>query len=212
MNSKAKDYQQTTVDRLMSTIHHHPHLLLDYATPGERLNDVAVLRRVHPHHSHQHPQAQQDETEGATSPRQILRPHIRPAAPCPTPDYDTLSVNSTPPAIANGKPSEGASDPVEMESLESVKINSPVEAKPKPPNSYFPKRQLGAQLSNGSVSSMGTLKKSRPVSVTIGEYPSMRRQPGRLDFLQNGMDEKTNGNQPITSQLATELTQTLEQI
>ncbi|KAJ8967263.1 hypothetical protein NQ314_002991, partial [Rhamnusium bicolor] len=105
--------------------------------------------------------------------------------PCPTPDYDTLSISSS---TSNNKPSQNINDSVEMESLDSFKINNPSDIKPKPPSTYFQKRQLSAQLSNGSTSSMNSLKKPRPVSVTIGEYPSMRRHPGRLDFLQNGTD------------------------
>lgn len=96
-----------------------------------------------------------------------------------------------------------------MESLESFKINNPSDIRPKPPLTYFQKKQLSAQSSNGSVSSVASLKKTRPVSVTIGEYPSMRRQPGRLDFLQNGTDDICKGKLPITNQLASELTQTL---
>ncbi|XP_018570293.1 harmonin isoform X3 [Anoplophora glabripennis] len=126
--------------------------------------------------------------------------------PCPTPDYDTLSISSS---VSNNKPSQNISDSVDMESLESFKINNPSDIRPKPPNTYFQKRQLNAQSSNGSVSSVTSLKKPRPVSVTIGEYPSMRRQPGRLDFLQNGTDSICQGKQPITSQFASELTQTL---
>lgn len=126
--------------------------------------------------------------------------------PCPTPDYDTLSISSS---LSNNKPSQNIVDSVDMESLESFKINNPSDIRPKPPNTYFQKKQLSAQISNGSASSVASLKKPRPVSVTIGEYPSMRRQPGRLDFLQNGTDDICRGKQPITSQLASELTQTL---
>lgn len=151
--------------------------------------------------------------------------------PCPPPDYDTISISSTNSAHLsstlkkplNGlrpqnalKPSQTFSDSVEMESLESFKLNQPSNSRPKPPNTYFSKPPLGSQLSNGSIKSNGsaTLMKSRPVSVTIGEYPSgtSRKQPNRFDFLPNGGQDKVDGspvNQPITNQLATELAQTL---
>lgn len=55
-------------------------------------------------------------------------------------------------------------------------------------------------------------KQQRPVSVTIGEYPSgtIRKQPSRFNFLQNGVDEVDKSpDRPISSQLASELAQTL---
>lgn len=100
-----------------------------------------------------------------------------------------------------------------MESLESFKLNQPINTNPKPPNTYFSnaKTPLHTQLSNGSTTSRNsTLKKVRPVSVTIGEYPSgtTRKQPNRFDFLPNGNQDKLDGS-PISSQLANELAQTL---
>lgn len=123
--------------------------------------------------------------------------------PCPTPDYDTLSITSTtslPKQNGYNKPSQNhLNDSVEMESLESFKLNNPGGMKPKPPDTYFNK--------NGT----STIRKQRPVSVTIGEYPSgtIRRTPGRLDFLQNGTDSASPTNTPISNQLASELAQTL---
>lgn len=107
-----------------------------------------------------------------------------------------------------------------MESLESFKLDGPQDVKPKPPNTYFNnnKKKLGAQLSNESTGSTATMRKQqRPVSVTIGEYSSgtIRRQPSRFDFLQNGgssggADEVDKSpDRPISSQLASELAQTL---
>lgn len=104
-----------------------------------------------------------------------------------------------------------------MESLESYRLNQPLGHSPKPPNTYFskPKTTLSPQLSNSSVSSTNsTLKKQRPVSVTIGEYPTntYRKQPGKFNFLQNGHDDLDGSiqtNQQITSQFVTELAQTL---
>lgn len=138
--------------------------------------------------------------------------------PCPTPDYDTLSINSCNSNKTNGyanRTSQQDNDAVEMESLESFKLNNPSDVRPKPPNTYFnrPKVRLSSQLSNDSNSSTSTMRKQqRPVSVTIGEYPSgtVRKQPSKFDFLQNGADEVDKSpNRPISSQLASELAQTL---
>lgn len=139
--------------------------------------------------------------------------------PCPTPDYDTISITSTISNKQNGcnlKSSQDVSDSVEMESLESFVLYNTADQKPKPPERYFNSKPiLTTQLSHGSVSSNSTLGrqiKPRPVSVTIGEYSSngtVRKTPGKLDFLQNGVDEIKLQNQPITSQLASELAQTL---
>lgn len=145
--------------------------------------------------------------------------------PCPTPDYDTISINSNSTlskAIAkrfaandSSKTSQNNNDAVEMESLESFRLNNPSNPWPKPPNTYFnrPKTALSSQLSNGSTCSTISGKKQRPVSVTIGEYPSgsLRKQPGKLDFLQNGAgdDVERNCNGSISSQFATELAHTL---
>lgn len=99
-----------------------------------------------------------------------------------------------------------------MESLDSFKLNQPSEHNPKPPNVYFSKKALSAQLSNGSISSNTSTTKQRPVSVTIGEYPSgmTRKQPSKFNFLQNGHDEQDKtANQPLTCQLASELASTL---
>lgn len=151
--------------------------------------------------------------------------------PCPPPDYDTISISSSNSSNSNTinnkkindikqngfiKTSQSFNDSVEMESLESFKLNQPTNIKPKPPNTYFNKQPLSSKLSNGSITSntSATLKKSRPVSVTIGEYPSgtTRKQPTRFDFLPNGSQDRLDGspvNQPISSQFASELAQTL---
>lgn len=117
--------------------------------------------------------------------------------PCPTPDYDTVSLASTASA-----PTSSQNDHVEMESLESFKLNNPSEVQPRPPSTYFQKRIQ----TNGC----GTVRRSRPVSITIGEYPTMRRQPGKLDFLQNGRNGAEGGQGvDLGNRLASELTQTL---
>lgn len=142
-------------------------------------------------------------------------PQIEQPPPCPTPDYDTLSLASTTSSsvvVPKPPPSQKQfNDSVEMESLESFRINNPSDIKPKPPNTYFQKRILTNTLSNQSTSSnTSTIRRGRPISVTIGEYPSMRRQPGKLDFLQNGQDITNRGKEEsLGSRLTSELTQTL---
>ncbi|KAK5644117.1 hypothetical protein RI129_007962 [Pyrocoelia pectoralis] len=125
--------------------------------------------------------------------------------PCPTPDYDTISINS------NAKTLASQNDLVEMESLESYTLNNPNSQPPKPPNTYFNKLPLGSRLSNGSTSSTLSNKKQRPVSVTIGEYPSgsLRRQPGKLGFLNANEEMDRSSNESITTQFASELAHTL---
>ncbi|KAL3266402.1 hypothetical protein HHI36_010578 [Cryptolaemus montrouzieri] len=131
--------------------------------------------------------------------------------PCPTPDYDTLSISSSMSIQKhNGFSKSSQNDNVEMVSLESFEMYSTSGDKPRPPDIYF---SNNTTPTNGSISSRtSTLKKQRPVSVTIGEYGNgtIKRQPGKLDFLQNGVNEiEKRNNQPITSQLASELAQTL---
>lgn len=143
--------------------------------------------------------------------------------PCPTPDYDTLSINSissnnTLPRQTSKQQLNGIysrlnyNDEVDMESLESFKLNHPTAPNPRPPNTYFNRPKSTPSSANSSQNSTLT-KNSRPVSVTIGEYPSgaNRKLPSKFDFLNNA--NETDGydpdNQPITSRLASELAQTL---
>lgn len=150
--------------------------------------------------------------------------------PCPTPDYDTLSLNSTAsnntlprraPGSYNNRlpqvipsPPHPYNDEVDMESLESFKINNPASVNHKPPSTYFNNRKSTPQSSANSSQNSTISKKSRPVSVTIGEYPSgtNRRLPSKFNFLNGGSTEGDGyepDNQHITSRLASELAQTL---
>lgn len=133
--------------------------------------------------------------------------------PCPTPDYDTLSITSTT-SHNNVKSSQhnNNNDTVEMESLESFRINNPSHLKPKPPNTYFQKSP--ETLPNGFdyYDQREVNNCRRPISITIGEYPTLRKQPGKLDFLQNRSNEEPSMNgkeSPITTQFASELARTL---
>ncbi|XP_066145408.1 uncharacterized protein [Euwallacea fornicatus] len=120
--------------------------------------------------------------------------------PCPTPDYDTVSLASTTSGCQN-------QNSAEMESLESFRINSPASVKPRPPSTYFQKRNLSATLS--SQSGCSTIRRNRPVSITIGEYATARRAPGKLDFLQNNREQALGKEDNLGNRLASELTQTL---
>ncbi|XP_045479127.1 harmonin isoform X2 [Harmonia axyridis] len=128
--------------------------------------------------------------------------------PCPTPDYDTLSISSsTFNTKQNEFPRNGNADNVEMESLESFELYNNTGNKPRPPDIYFSNSPTNGSISSGT----STLRKQRPVSVTIGEYGNGTiRKPGKLNFLQNNRDEvDQRRRQTVTSQFATELAQTL---
>ncbi|CAG9832319.1 unnamed protein product [Diabrotica balteata] len=124
--------------------------------------------------------------------------------PCPTPDYDTLSLSSTSSTI---KPAH-INESVEMDSLESFKMHNPNHVTPKPPGTYFQKRDLCSKLSNGSVASSAGKERPKSVNISIGEYAAVRSPPRKLDFLKNGtLGRNSVGNGP--GNLAYELSQTL---
>ncbi|KAF5280494.1 hypothetical protein FQA39_LY18039 [Lamprigera yunnana] len=129
--------------------------------------------------------------------------------PCPTPDYDTVSVNSN----YTRNVSSSQDDAIDLDAVDSTKINNLYTPRPKYSNTYS-KLPLTGQLSNSSITSTTSLssRRQRPVSVTIGEYPSgsLRKQPGRLDFLNNTnaeVEKLSNGS--ISTQFASELAHTL---
>lgn len=118
------------------------------------------------------------------------------------------------------KTSQKNNDSVEMQSIESYKLTNPQSQKPKPPDTYFLDSLRNAKLTNGSDSSQVSWRaeklrnKPRPVSVTIGEYPTgvERRAPSRFDFLPShnaaNTTSETDGSN-INGKLQSELTQTL---
>ncbi|VVC98653.1 unnamed protein product [Leptidea sinapis] len=122
----------------------------------------------------------------------------------------TLNRTPTPPYSNNNSISPVKSkitkeEKVDIESLESYKLQNPSNVQPKPPSNYF------VRAPNGTA----TMKKhSRPVSVTIGEYVNNmngRREPSKFGFL-NG--DQLNGShkqdeESITSRLQSELALTL---
>lgn len=155
--------------------------------------------------------------------------------PCPTPDYDTLSISSTATLpkksqingfakkelghslSLNGNTTNGDSESYKSNILNDKSKLCNTYMRPKSGNFSKPN-----EMQNGSSS---TLTKARPVSVVIGEYPSgtSRKQPKKLDFLnnqnnsnnnnnssrENGCNNKVSNNQSIVSQFASELAQTL---
>ncbi|XP_030755760.1 uncharacterized protein LOC115882066 isoform X2 [Sitophilus oryzae] len=130
------------------------------------------------------------------------RVHTNQPPPCPTPDYDTLSLAST---VSSGAAvfRRPVSQKIlkdnnkEMQPTDSYKSSNSLDIMPKHPSTNCAKTS--------------TIRKSRPISVTIGEYPSMRKQPGKLDFIQNGGKDSLDVRQDesLGSRLTSELTQTL---
>lgn len=114
----------------------------------------------------------------------------------PTPDYNNKKDFSV-----QIKTNSLRDQNVEIKSLESYKLNNPLNVTPKPPSNYFIKAPNGPD----------TMKK-RPVSVTIGEYVNNigRKEPSKLDFL-NGDNNgrRITDDEPITSRLQSELALTL---
>ncbi|XP_076274051.1 uncharacterized protein LOC143204978 isoform X1 [Rhynchophorus ferrugineus] len=133
--------------------------------------------------------------------------------PCPTPDYDTLSLASTTSSnITTNKISQNSKSSNGRVDMEALRLNTNLDDGLQSSPVTVQKRSLTGTLSNqfqGGKTS--TLRNNRPVSVTIGEYPSMRRQPGKLDFLHNGnLDAlEFRKNESLGSRLTSELTQTL---
>jgi len=141
------------------------------------------------------------QSNGVHNNHQPEKPPEKPPT-TPTPDYDTsnvlIKVTNKPP------PQKSKLDAVEMESLESFKLNNPSSPAPKPPSTYFMKQQ------NGTL----TMKKaSQQISVTIGEYPTntFRKQPSKLGFLNGDVVDsgKLKSDEPVGSRLQSELTQLL---
>lgn len=94
-------------------------------------------------------------------------------------------------------------DVAEMESIESFKMNSPASKIPVPPPMYFQTQKFEPT----------TLKKvqQKPVSVIVSSYNSNKKEPGKLDFVDNTnvniYDE--NANVDMSTRLKYELEKTL---
>lgn len=130
--------------------------------------------------------------------------------PCPTPDYDSLSISSSSSFVKSNQNPSGITEAVEMDSLDSFKLNNPscINSNPKPPNNYFQKNKLCSQLSNASIASTDSTDFVRGVNVTIGGYVP-KNTPGKLDFLRNTEKRIFGKKESISTCLASELTQTL---
>lgn len=128
--------------------------------------------------------------------------------PCPTPDYDTLSISSASSFVKPSQKLSGISEVVEMDSLDSFKLNNSLTKTniPKPPSIYFQKNRLSAQVSNTSIESNDSIDYGRGVNVSIGGYVA-KSSPGKFDFLRN--NEKRPVGKSISTSLTSELTQTL---
>ncbi|CAH1988325.1 unnamed protein product [Acanthoscelides obtectus] len=109
---------------------------------------------------------------------------FRQPPPCPTPDYDTLSIASSTSTMLKKD-----QDAVEMESLDSFRMNGPTGVQPKPPSTYFQKTETvgGEEGQYGAIKGHKPVEKSKSVSVIIGEYQA-NTQPGKLNFLRRGPD------------------------
>jgi hypothetical protein len=106
----------------------------------------------------------------------------------PIPDYDTgtLSKNKELPKgtmgrVASSEMAKACGSSVELESLESFKMDSSI---PNPPPTYF---------TIGPKSGPPTMKKIqvKPVSVIVGEYDgNMKKENGRCDINGNDMGSR----------------------
>lgn len=96
-------------------------------------------------------------------------------------------------------------DVAEMESIESFKLNSPNASKiPIPPPMYFQTQKFEPT----------TLKKvqQKPVSVIVSSYNNNKKEPGKLDFVDNNSSNNIfdeNANVDMSTRLKYELEKTL---
>ncbi|CAG2062677.1 unnamed protein product, partial [Timema podura] len=169
-------------------------------------------------------------TKKTPPPAPATKPKRNPIPSNPQPATKVLvdTINTKSEKMENASHVSGGKvpDSVEMQSLESFTLNNPVSPSPKPPSTYFgsgknnnPLRNAGSTLNLTSTDTIlkrnSTNNKSRPVSVTIGEYPSgaERRTPNRFDFLPPSSTDSSkvspDAKSPITSQLHSELMHTL---
>jgi len=144
-----------------------------------------------------------------------------PSKPLLNPQSRLAATNLTKTSAATSQSKPQNADAVEMQSIESFTLKNPQSPKPKPPETYFVPARNKNKTQNSSTN-QSTLRdgrttgKQRPISVTIGEYPSgvERRIPTRFDFLSapaadvRKSTSSVDGSN-ITGQLHSELTQTL---
>lgn len=134
----------------------------------------------------------------------------------PKPDYpdspestllkqQTENQKGTMSRIALQELAKAKGDLVEMESIDSFRLNSPSSKIPIPPPMYFQSQKFEPT----------TLKKvqQKPVSVIVSSYNGNKREPGRLDFvddLQSDRDRSYDENNvDMSTRLKYELEKTL---
>ncbi|XP_055681484.1 uncharacterized protein LOC129788969 isoform X2 [Lutzomyia longipalpis] len=131
----------------------------------------------------------------------------------PSPDYEDSSpaenhvatnggsVRGTLSRVAASEMAKANGDMAEMESIESFKLTNPSSPPPRPPSHYFAPQSSGPP----------TMRKNRPVSVTIGEYGQVgRKEPAKFNFIARPDESPRNGNDEDMSQrLRNELEMTL---
>jgi len=103
--------------------------------------------------------------------------------------------------IALQESAKAKGDVAEMESIESFKLNSPASKIPAPPPMYFQTQTFEPT----------TLKKvqQKPVSVIVSSYNSNKKEPGKLDFVDNTNVYDENANVDMSTRLKYELEKTL---
>lgn len=134
----------------------------------------------------------------------------------------TNSAKNTTTTTTTSQTIQKNADTVEMQSIESFRLKNPQSPKPKPPETYFVPVRSKKKAQNSSDTNQLTWReeqltgKQRPVSITIGEYPSgvERRIPTRFDFLSTNVTDvrkpvSSVDSSNITCQLQSELAQTL---
>lgn len=132
----------------------------------------------------------------------------------PKPDYDspdgTLSKlqteqKSTMSRIALQEMAKSKGDLIEMESIDSFRLNSPSSKIPIPPPMYFQSQKFEPT----------TLKKvqQKPVSVIVSSYNGNKKEPGRLEFVDDPHGDRDRSydenNVDMSTRLKYELEKTL---
>lgn len=131
----------------------------------------------------------------------------------PKPDYDSpdgtlvktqTEQKGTMGRVAIQEMAKAKGDVAEMESIESFKLNSPSSKIPIPPPMYFQNQKYDPV----------TIKKTqpKPVSVIVSSYNGNKKEPGRLDFVDDPSDRDRSfdeNNVDMSTRLKYELEKTL---
>lgn len=131
----------------------------------------------------------------------------------PKPDYDSpdstlvktqTEQKGTMSRVAIHEMAKAKGDVAEMESIDSFKLNSPTSKIPIPPPMYFQNQKYDPV----------TIKKTqpKPVSVIVSSYNGNKKEPGRLDFVDDPSDRDRSfdeNNVDMSTRLKYELEKTL---